>query len=128
MRLLARADHRGVGDRQRSTCTISMLVTREHVGIYPQRHVGIGVPELARYEHHIQARADQHRRVAVAQRVEGEPTGAPHARLLHRSPERGADSAVVTPTTLSRGEHTRNAQMCYGVPDVCETGRASWTP
>jgi hypothetical protein len=67
----------------------------EEVGVGGERDGRVGVPELAADEDDIQALCDQQRGVAVAQRVQGEPSGGGDGGAFDGRAERLADDAVV---------------------------------
>jgi hypothetical protein len=78
-----------------------MLTLRVH----RQRDVGVGVAELTTHEHDIEPLGDEHAGVPVPKAVQGKPSLPSKPSAVDSQPESVTRMAVVTPTTLSRGEH-----------------------
>ena len=75
--------HGGVARLDRRASREGVLGPGEQVRVDRQRHPRIGMPELARHEHHVEPFRDEERGVPVTEAVEREPTVSADPRPAH---------------------------------------------
>src|SRR5438132_1000935 len=81
-----------------------MVAAGEHVAVDIQRHARVRVAQLPTNELRIDVAADQQRGIAVAERVQRQPTRRSHAYACDRPAEHVSDAPIVLPALDPRSD------------------------